>query len=98
MREEDLDWKTYHIIVTEGNCLISDLVGKSGIEKEVLLKSLVRLEKKCLIKTDLDSAYILSLQETIFKTSIVSLIPNTNSPVIIEKNIIKANPNYKGKF
>ncbi|MBN2733592.1 MAG: hypothetical protein JXQ82_01885 [Methanomicrobiaceae archaeon] len=98
MREEDIDWKIYHIIVAKKKCQISDIIKTSGIENKSVLKSLKRLEKNCLIETYKDSVRILSLQETILRNSISSAVNDANSKIIIENGIVKENPGYKENF
>ena len=98
MREEDLDWKIYHILVANEKCTISSLIDMSGTDEEAVLKSLNRLENNCLIKKKEDIAQILSLQETIMRNSVRSAVVDADSPIIIENGVIKENPNYKGKF
>ncbi|MDD3976986.1 MAG: MarR family transcriptional regulator [Methanomicrobium sp.] len=96
MREEDLDWKIYHIIVEKEKCPVSLLVDLSGTDSNKVLLSLKRLEKNCLVKFNNENVEILSLQETIMKNCLKNALTDTNSPVIIQNGIIKENPNYKG--
>ena len=96
MREEDLDWKIYHIIVDKEKCPVSLLVDLSGTDSNKVLLSLKRLEKNCLVKFNDENAEILSLQETIMKNCLKNALTDTNRPAIIQNGIIKENPNYKG--
>ncbi|MBP5083708.1 MAG: hypothetical protein J6104_05710 [Methanomicrobium sp.] len=104
MRDEDLDWKIYHILVAGEKYPVREIIDICGVEKEDVLKSLTRLEKNCLIEiyqetqddgSPLVCARVLSLQETIFRNQIRCVTNSANSPVIVENGVIKENPNYK---
>ena len=104
MRDEDLDWKIYHILAYGEKYPVRDIIDICGVEKEEVLKSLTRLEKNCLIEiyqenqedgSPLICARVLSLHETIFRNQIRSFASSANSPVIVENGVIKENPNYK---
>ncbi|MDD3407537.1 MAG: hypothetical protein PHP13_05580 [Methanomicrobium sp.] len=98
MREEDLDWKIYHIIAANNECPVSYLLEACGADEESVASSLKRLEKSCLIKNESSCAKILSLQETIMKISLKSELSDSKGPVVLKDGVIKANPDYKGKF
>ena len=50
MRDEDLDWEIYHILVAGEKYPVRKIIDICGVEKEDVLKSLTRLEKNCLIE------------------------------------------------
>lgn len=96
MREEEIDWCIYHIIVDNKGISTEDIESKTGFEREAVEGSLKRLEKGCLISYDGQNANILSLQEMLLKCRIKNTAADPESPVIIENGVIRANPDYKG--
>ncbi|MBP2132581.1 hypothetical protein J2128_000502 [Methanomicrobium sp. W14] len=100
MREEDLDWKIYHIIAYRENIPINELKKVSGAGEADLFGSVERLVKNCLIEKDDEKVRVLSLPETIMKNNLCCLLKNddSESPVIIENGVIKSNPNYTEKI
>lgn len=96
MREEEIDWSIYHIIVSESSISVDEITSKTGFEKGTIMESLKRLESSCLIGYDGENARILSLQEMLLKCRMKNAAADPDNPVIIENGVIKANPNYRG--
>ena len=95
MRQEDIDWKIYHIVVDENSVSADDILSKTGFDRETITGSLKRLESGNLIEYDGKTARILSLHEMLLKCSIKNAAASPESPIIIENGVIKENPNYK---
>lgn len=95
MRQEDIDWKIYHIVVEETSVSVDEVTSKTGLDKETVSESLKRLESASLIGYDGKTAKILSIQEMLLKCRIKNTASDPNSPIIIENGVIKENPNYK---
>lgn len=49
MKENDIDWKIFHMVPEGVSVSISKLVESSGLERAIVEQSLERLEKYCLI-------------------------------------------------
>ena len=95
VRQEDIDWKIYHIVVEETSVSVDEVTSKTGLDKETVSESLKRLESASLIGYDGKTAKILSIQEMLLKCRIKNTASDPNSPIIIENGVIKENPNYK---
>jgi DNA-binding Lrp family transcriptional regulator len=95
VRQEDIDWKIYHIVVEENSVSADEISSKTGFDTETVSESLKRLESANLIGYDGKKAKILSIQEMLLKCRIKNTASNPNSPIIIENGVIKENPNYK---
>ncbi|ADN36365.1 hypothetical protein Mpet_1608 [Methanolacinia petrolearia DSM 11571] len=95
VRQEDIDWKIYHIVVDENSVSADDILSKTGFDRETVTGSLKRLELSSLIEYDGETARILSLHEMLLKCSIKNAAADPESPIIIENGVIKENPNYK---
>ena len=95
MRQEDIDWKIYHIVVEENSVSTDEISSKMGFDRETVSESLKRLESASLIGYDGKTAKILSLQEMLLKCRIKNAAKSPDSPIIIENGVIKENPDYK---
>ncbi|WOF15881.1 MarR family transcriptional regulator [Methanoplanus sp. FWC-SCC4] len=95
MKTEDIDWKIYHMITAKGETEISCLTRECGMEEDIVIDSIKRLEKSCLISIKEENVRVLSLNEMLLKNQIINTVTKNDSPVIIENGIIKENPNYK---
>ena len=95
MRQEDIDWKIYHIVVDGNSVSADDIISKTGFDRETVNGSLKRLESSSLIEYDGKTARILSLHEMLLKCSIKNAATDPDSPIIIENGVIKENPNYR---
>jgi hypothetical protein len=95
VRQEDIDWKIYHIVVDGNSVSVDDIISKTGFDRETVNGSLKRLESGNLIEYDGKTASILSLHEMLLKCSIKNAPADSESPIIIENGVIKENPNYR---
>ncbi len=69
MKEEELDWRVYHLLMTDETRPRGDLAAASGCTIEDLDRSLHRLEKAMLIECSGEGAVrILPLQDIILKS------------------------------
>ena len=49
VKEEDIDWRIYHVIMQEKRCSLEKLVGICGYESSVVQASIYRLRRNLLI-------------------------------------------------
>lgn len=63
MKEEEIDWKLYHLLPDEEEVPVSRLAELSGFTEETVRSSLARLEKCCMISVMGDSARAVSINE-----------------------------------
>lgn len=97
MRQEEIDWRIYHIIADECNVSAETISSKTDFDEDMVKESLKRLESGNLIGYDGEIATLLTPQEMILKCRIKNAVSNTDSPVIIENGVIKENPYYRGQ-
>lgn len=68
VRDEDIDWTVYHVII-ESPCLSAEaLCEKTGYAKDVIMESLARLKRFCLIDCRDDETWrACTTEEIIFR-------------------------------
>ncbi|MDD1715773.1 MAG: MarR family transcriptional regulator [Methanolinea sp.] len=67
MKEEDLDWKVYHLLMMDETRSGKDLAAAAGCAIEDLDRSLHRLEAAMLIETREGMVRVLPVQEILLK-------------------------------
>lgn len=88
MRDEDVDWKIYHLIPDEGRT-ISELAEQASLDEETVRASLARLEKSRLVMVRGDTACPLSITDFIFASQLSSAPAEDDCGIYIENGIIK---------
>ena len=88
MRDEDIDWKIYHLIPDEGRA-ISELAEQTCLDEEAVRASLSRLEKSRLVMVRGDRACPLSITDFIFASLIVNAPADDDCGIYIENGVIK---------
>lgn len=86
MREEDLDWLVYHLLL-DGTLKDRDLLAaRTGCPGEELAASLARLESSFLIAREGTSYRVLSVQEFILASHAQH---DPSAPFVIEGGVIR---------
>ncbi len=88
MKDEDVDWKIYHLLPDGQTIPIQDLAAQSGLDEQTVRASLARLEKSRLVMVKGDCACPLSITDFIFASQIASQ-PEDDCGIYIENGIIK---------
>lgn len=65
MKEEELDWRVYHLLIADEKRSCQDLAAAAGCTTDDLERSLHRLETAMLIECREGAVRVLSMQETI---------------------------------
>ncbi|MGD1003882.1 MAG: hypothetical protein ABR887_00485 [Methanoregulaceae archaeon] len=86
MKEEDIDWFIYHLIVQKDSTTLEDLTVQSQLDSSTVLTSLIRLEKKNLIDFNEGKIRVLSIGDSLIKCQAVY---DPNLQYIVENGIIK---------
>lgn len=63
MKDEDIDWKIYHLLPDGVPTQITDLMEQTGLDEETVRSSLARLEKSCLVMVEGNFASPLSITD-----------------------------------
>ena len=86
-RESTTDWDLYHMLTEDKPVMISELVERSGWNRDVVEASLSRLEDACLIAVMGESVSLLSLSDMLMLNEMMNA---PDMPVYIENGVIKA--------
>lgn len=86
-RESTTDWALYHMLTEDKPVMISELVERSGWNRDVVAASLSRLEDACLIAVMGESVSLLSLSDMLMLNEMMHA---PDMPVYIENGVIKA--------
>lgn len=89
MKDEDVDWKIYHLIPDGETVPISELAEKSCLDEETVRASLARLEKSRLVMVKGDAACPLSITDFIFASQLASTPAEDECGIYIENGVIK---------
>jgi hypothetical protein len=93
VRDEDLDWEIYHLLLAGKIRTIRDLEA-AGYDPTLVEASLSRLEKSCLIERRGGTVRPLSLQEAVI---LCCLKYDRESPLCIEEGVIRVRPEEERK-
>ncbi len=86
MREEDLDWKVYHIVATRRSCGPEEVCGLIPCDPEDAAASLDRLAERNLLVRVGGGYRVASIQETLIACQ---LKHTRDSPIYFENGVIK---------
>lgn len=86
MKEEDLDWMVYHLLVHDPCLSLEALAAKAGCSSAEVTQSLRRLGESGLIEEGSGGYRILSVQEMLLRCQARY---DQSSPVIIEGGVIR---------
>lgn len=86
MKPEDIDWKLFHMVPEKDSVTITELCENSGFEKEVVVDSLKRLERSCLLSVNGEKVCANSIQDFLMLGEIKN---DTDSLIEIENGVIK---------
>jgi hypothetical protein len=86
MKEEDIDWIIYHLLVQVKTASPDELAAQSGLDLSLVILSLQRLEHNLLVKFADDRARVLNISETLI---LCQMKYDTNLPYTIENGVIK---------
>jgi hypothetical protein len=86
VKEEDIDWFIYHLIVEKNSTTLEDLTRQSRLDSSTVLTSLIRLEKKILIDFTEGKISTLSIRDSLFKCQAVY---DPDLQYTVENGIIK---------
>lgn len=89
MRDEDVDWKIYHLIPDGTTVPIAELAEKSCLDEETVRASLARLEKSRLVMVKGDAACPLSFTDFLFASQIENTPAEDDCGIYIENGVIK---------
>ena len=87
MKQEDADWRVYHLIPPGASTTAAALAEQSGLDPSVIEDSLSRLERSCLIERDGDSVRMLNFGEALIRNQCKY---EKDLPFIIENGVIRA--------
>ena len=88
MRDEDIDFKIYHLIPDEGRS-ISEIAEQTCLDEETVRASLSRLEKSRLIMVRGELACHLSITDFIFASQLANAPAEDDCGIYIENGVIK---------
>lgn len=86
MKDEDIDWLIYHLLVQAKTTTPEDLAARSGLDYSTVVTSLQRLEKNLLIEQVNGSARVISISESLIRCKVKY---DANLPFTIENGVIK---------
>ena len=89
MRDEDIDWKIYHLIPDGTSVPIAELAEKTCLDEETVRASLSRLEKSRLIMVRGEIACPLSITDFIFASQLANAPAEDDCGIYIENGVIK---------
>lgn len=70
MKNEDIDWLIYHLLVPNETAAPEDLASKSGLDLSAVTASLQRLAKENLIDMRGGRAHVISLVESLIRCQV----------------------------
>jgi len=74
VKEEDIDWRVYHLIVQQGKCSDELLASCCGYDTETLKASLSRLERYLLVEETPDGWRACQINEIVLKQQVKDLL------------------------
>jgi predicted transcriptional regulator len=86
VKEEDVDWRLYHLIPEAVPISCRDLAAASGFDSDTVEISLARLEQFCLIERSGSSVCLLSFWEALIRNQ---LKYEEDLPLTIENGVIR---------
>ena len=86
MKQEDTDWRVYHLIPPAAPVTVEDLAVKCGFEMALLEDSLARLERACLIERNGQEVRVLTFGESLIRNQVQC---DRDLPFVIENGVIK---------
>jgi biotin operon repressor len=86
VKEEDLDWRVYHLLVHDPCQSPEALAAKAGCSSAEVIQSLNRLEESGLIEEGSGGCRVLSVQEMLLRCQARY---DQSSPFIIEGGVIR---------
>jgi hypothetical protein len=86
VKDEDIDWMIYHIIVREPAVTLENLALISGLDAKGVESSLARLGQALLIERTEDTVRVLSFGESLIKTQAKY---SDDCPFVIENGVVK---------
>ena len=86
MKEEDVDWVIYHLIVREPSITVEGLISASGLDPCVVDESLGRLERYLLIERPEGKLRVLNFGEALIRCQVKY---SQDLPYTIENGVIK---------
>lgn len=86
MKNEDIDWLIYHLLLPNETVAPEDLAFKSGLDLSLVTASLQRLERKILIEMRGGRAHVISLVESLIRCQVRY---DTDLPYTIENGVIR---------
>jgi predicted transcriptional regulator len=86
MKEEDIDWIIYHLLVQVKTASPDELAAQSGLDLSLVILSLQRLEHNLLVKFADDRARVLNISEMLI---LCQMKYDTNLLYTIENGVIK---------
>lgn len=67
MKDEDLDWQVYHLVIDGPGISFSEIASRTGIEEEAIRSSACRLVSGLLVEIRGDMVHALSIQEALLR-------------------------------
>ena len=86
MKEEDADWRVYHLIPVHAAIAEEDLPEICGLDAETIAASLARLERSCLIERSGRNVRMLNFGEALLRNQCKY---EKDLPFILEDGVIK---------
>jgi predicted transcriptional regulator len=86
VKNEDIDWLIYHLLVLNETAAPEDLASKSGLDLSAVTASLQRLEKKILTEMTGGRVHVISLVESLIRCQVRY---DADLPYTIENGVIK---------
>jgi hypothetical protein len=87
VKQEDADWRVYHLIPPGASTTVAALAEMSGLDPSVIEDSLVRLERYCLIEYSGGNVRMLNFGEALLRNQCKY---EEDLPFVIENGVIKA--------
>jgi predicted transcriptional regulator len=86
VKEEDVDWRLYHLIPVAAPISVAGLAAASGFDPVTIETSLTRLERSCLVERSGNSVRLLSFGEALIRNQIKY---DEDLPITLENGVIK---------
>ncbi len=86
MKDEEIDWLVYHIVIRQDLIDVSELARASGLDRGTLEASLRRLENNLLVEQRTGEVKALSVNEALIRCQIKY---DASLPYMIENGVIK---------
>jgi len=86
VKQEDADWRVYHLIPPDASINADVLAEKSGLDPSIIEESLARLQRYCLIQRNGQEVRVLSFGEALIHNQCKY---EPDLPFVIENGVVK---------